>query len=82
MLARGLYTSALYKHVLIASCRKAADLAILKSISQDATDEERKMVEVFSEEDDFVCDFDFTPIHVAALNMYPSGDHERPTLSQ
>lgn len=62
--------------------RKAADLAILKSISQDATEAEHKMVEVFSEEDDFVRDFDFTPIHVAALDMYPAGDNERPTLSE
>jgi len=62
--------------------RKAADLAILKSISQDATEVEHKMVEVFSEEDDFVRDFDFTPIHIAALDMYPVDDLERPGLSQ
>ena len=62
--------------------RKPADLAILKSIGQDATETEHEMVKVFSQEDDFVRDFEFTPIHVATLHMYPIGDTERPSLQQ
>ncbi|KAF2203950.1 ankyrin [Delitschia confertaspora ATCC 74209] len=62
--------------------RKPADLAILKSIGHDATQVEHDIVEVFSKKDDFLSDFEFTPIHIAVLEMYPPTDPERPTLQE
>ncbi|KAL8876911.1 MAG: hypothetical protein Q9198_004973 [Flavoplaca austrocitrina] len=62
--------------------RKPADLAILKSLGSDATDVEREIVEVFSKKDDYVRDFDFTPIHIAVLNLYDVEDQERPSLER
>lgn len=62
--------------------RKPADFAIFKSLADDATHLEREMVEVFSQKDDYVRDFEFTPIHIAALNLYEAGDVERPSLEQ
>ena len=61
---------------------KPADLAILKSLADDATHVEREIVEVFSQRDDYVRDFDFTPIHIAVLNLYDPEDRERPSLEQ
>ena len=61
---------------------KPADLAILKTLTDDATDVEREIVEVFSQKDDYISDFEFTPIHVAVLNLYDPGDSERPSLEQ
>ncbi|KAI4267065.1 MAG: hypothetical protein L6R38_008425 [Xanthoria sp. 2 TBL-2021] len=61
---------------------KPADLAILKSLANDATDVEREIVEIFSKKDDYVRDFDFTPIHTAVLNLYDVDDRERPNLEQ
>ncbi|KAF2475797.1 ankyrin [Lindgomyces ingoldianus] len=60
--------------------RKPADLAILKSIGQDATQVEHDIVEVFSQKDGFLSDFDFTPIHIAVLELYSASDSERPSL--
>ena len=62
--------------------RKPADFAIFKSLADDATHIEREMVELFSQKDDHVKDFEFTPIHTAALNLYEAGDVERPSLEQ
>lgn len=62
--------------------RKPADLAILKSIGQDATQVEHDIVEVFSQKDDFMSDFEFTPIRVAVLEMYSPKDAERPPLQK
>ncbi|KAL8880712.1 MAG: hypothetical protein Q9198_001934 [Flavoplaca austrocitrina] len=62
--------------------RKPADLAILKFLGSDATDVEREIVEVFSKKDDYVRDFDFTPIHIAVLDLYDVEDRERPSLEQ
>lgn len=61
---------------------KPADLAILKSLSINATQNEREVVEVFSKKDDYISDFEFTPIHVAVLDLYDPTDLERPTLEQ
>ena len=61
---------------------KPADLAILRSLTDDATHVEREIVEVFSQKDDYISDFDFTPIHIAVLNLYDPGDSERPSLEQ
>ena len=62
--------------------RKPADFAIFKSLADDATHVEREIVEVFSQKDDYIRDFEFTAIHIAALNLYESGDTERPSLEQ
>ena len=62
--------------------RKPADLAILKSLSINATQNEREVVEVFSKKDDYISDFEFSPIHVAVLDLYDPTDLERPTLEQ
>ncbi|KAL8908685.1 MAG: hypothetical protein Q9207_000653 [Kuettlingeria erythrocarpa] len=60
--------------------RKPVDLAILRSLANDATNVEREIVEIFSKKDDYVRDFDFTPIHIAVLNLYDVEDRERPSL--
>ncbi len=62
--------------------RKPADLAILKSLGSDATHVEQEIVEAFSQTDDYVNDFDFTPIHIAVLGIYETSDVECPTLEQ
>lgn len=61
---------------------KPADLAILKSLGADATYLEQEIVEVFSRKDDYIGDFDFTPIHIAVLELYHPMDRERPSLEQ
>ena len=61
---------------------KPADLAILKSLGADSTHVEHDIVEVFSQKDDYVSDFEFTPIHIAVLDIYKPTDVERPTLEQ
>lgn len=48
----------------------------------DATHIEQNIVEVFSQRDDYTSDFEFTPIHIAVLEIYDSSDWERPTLEQ
>ncbi|KAL8997420.1 MAG: hypothetical protein Q9169_003283 [Polycauliona sp. 2 TL-2023] len=70
------------RHRAYGSERKPADLAILKSFGSDATDIEREIVEVFSKKDDYVRDFDFTPIHIVVLDLYDAEDRERPSLEQ
>lgn len=62
--------------------RKPADLAILKSLGADSTRVEQDIVEVFSQKDDYISDFEFTPIHIAVLDIYKPTDVERPTLEQ
>jgi len=61
---------------------KPADLAILKSLADDATHVEREIVEIFSQKDDYISDFEFTPLHIAVLNLYDPGGSERPSLEQ
>lgn len=61
---------------------KPADLAILKSLPIDSGHVEKQIVEVFSRQDDYVSDFEFTPIHIAVLGLYDSQDLERPSLEQ
>ena len=60
--------------------RKPIDLAILKSIGEDATEVEHDIVKAFSEKDDHLSDFEFTPIHIAVLDIYDANDSERPSL--
>ena len=40
------------------------------------------MVEVFSKKDDYMSDFEFTPIHIAVLDLYDPEDSERPSLEE
>ena len=61
---------------------KPADLAILKSIAADATHVEQEIISIFSQKDDYIRDFDFTPIHIAVLNLYDPTDRERPSLEE
>lgn len=61
---------------------KPADLAILKSFAVGATQVEQEIVKVFSRKDDYISDFEFTPIHIAVLNIYDSTDEERPSLEK
>lgn len=61
---------------------KPADLAILKLLGADSTHVEQEIVEVFSQKDDYISDFEFTPIHIAVLDIYKPTDLERPTLEQ
>lgn len=60
--------------------RRPADLAFFKLLSQDATDVEQDIVEVFSQQDDCMRDYDFTPIHIAVLEIYDTTDTEPPSL--
>ena len=61
---------------------KPADLAILKSLGAESTHLEQEIVEVFSQKDDYISDFEFTPIHIAVLDIYKPTDPERPTLER
>lgn len=47
-----------------------------------ATSIEHDINKAFSQKDDFLADFDLTPIHVAVLDLYESNDRERPDLEQ
>lgn len=67
---------------LTMTTRKPADLALLKSIGADATHIEKEILNVFSKEDDYTVDFEFTPIHIAVLEIYDSSDRERPSLEK
>lgn len=60
--------------------RRPADLALFKSLSHDATEVEQDIVELFSQRDDCMSDFEFTPIHIAVLELYDFTDKERPSL--
>jgi hypothetical protein len=62
--------------------RTPADFAVLKSIGKDAADADKKLVEVFSERDDVLLDFEFTPIHIAVLNLHGLEHCERPSLEE
>ncbi|KAL4933218.1 ankyrin repeat domain-containing protein [Aspergillus undulatus] len=64
------------------AARKPVDLAFLKSIGTDATQVEKDIVQLFSKEDDCTDDYEFTPIHIAVLELYDPSDAERPTLEQ
>ncbi|KAK3324477.1 ankyrin repeat protein [Cercophora scortea] len=62
--------------------RTPFDLAIMKSLAADATDVEKQIVEAFSHSNDYTSDFEFTPIHIAVLDLYEPTDTERPSLEQ
>lgn len=47
-----------------------------------AIHDEQEIVEVFSKKDDYIADFEFSPIHIAVLDLYDPTDLERPPLEQ
>ena len=47
-----------------------------------ATQAERDISEAFAQRDDYLSDFDFTPIHIAVLDLYEASGRERPSLEQ
>lgn len=55
---------------------------MLKSIGKDATENEKKLVALFGDQDDVLADFEFTPIHVAVLDLYSPEDRERPSIEK
>lgn len=63
-------------------CRTPADLAVLKAMGQEVGSIEQNILDIFREEDDILFDFEFTPIHKAALRLYDARDSERPSLEQ
>lgn len=62
--------------------RRPADLAILNSLLTGASEDELEINRVFARKDDYLSDFDFTPLHIAVLNLYEPSDNERPTLEK
>lgn len=58
------------------------DLAILKSFTSGATEIERAIVHTLGKPEDYLDDFDFTPMHIAVLGLYEPSDSERPSLEQ
>lgn len=58
------------------------DLAILKSFTNSASETEREIVRTLGKPEDYLDDFEFTPIHVAVLGIYEPTDSERPSLEQ
>ena len=62
--------------------RKPMDLAILKSFTWGASNVEREIVRVLGKQEDYLDDFEFTPIHIAVLGLYEPTDSERPSLEQ
>ncbi|KAL9127409.1 MAG: hypothetical protein Q9217_003705 [Psora testacea] len=62
--------------------RKPADLAIMNSLINGATQAEYEISKAFAQKDDYLIDFDFTPIHVAVLDLYDTNDRERPCLER
>lgn len=45
-----------------------------------ATDEEKQLVKLFPNEEDFIDDFGLSPIHCAVLHEYDEDDEEKPGL--
>lgn len=68
------------KHLTGSNSRRPSDLALFKSLGGDATQEEHDIVALFSQKDDCISDFEFTPIHIAVLEIYDVTDRERPSL--
>lgn len=58
------------------------DLAILKSFTADASETEHEVVRALGKPEDYLDDFDFTPMHIAVLGLYDPTDAERPSLEQ
>ncbi|WEW57464.1 hypothetical protein PRK78_002931 [Emydomyces testavorans] len=61
--------------------RKPVDLAILKSLTAGGTKIEKEIARILNY-DDYLTDFEFTPVHIAVLDLYDPSDSERPDLGQ
>ena len=62
--------------------RRPADLALMNSLLSGATQVERDINNAFAQKDDYLTGFDFTPIHIAVLDLYETSDKERPSLEE
>jgi ankyrin repeat protein len=60
--------------------RKPAHLAFVRYYSLNATDIDRQCLYAFPDWRDYRDDFDFTSLHLAALDDYPSKDKTNPSL--
>lgn len=58
------------------------DLAILKSFTSGASAIEREIVRTLGKPEDYLDDFEFTPMHIAVLGLYEPTDPERPNLEE
>ena len=43
---------------------------------------EQDINQAFAQKDDYLSDFDFSPIHIAVLDLYEPDDRERPSLKE
>jgi hypothetical protein len=68
--------------LIVVNSSTPSDLAFSKSLDQNATQAEQDIVEVFTKKDDCIRDFEFTPIHIAVLEIYDVADTERPSLQE
>ena len=68
--------------LIVLNLSTPSDLAFFKSLDQNATQVEQDVVEIFSKKDDCIRDFEFTPIHIAVLEIYDIADAERPSLQE
>ncbi|RHZ52990.1 uncharacterized protein CDV56_103863 [Aspergillus thermomutatus] len=49
-----------------------------QTLELDAAEVEKEIVRIFAEDNDYLEDFGFTPIHIAVLDLYDASDSERP----
>ena len=54
----------------------------MNSLLSGATQVERDINHAFAQKDDYLSGFDFTPIHIAVLDLYEPSDNERPSLEE
>ena len=54
----------------------------MNSLLSGATQAEHDINKAFAHKDDYLSGFDFTPVHIAVLDLYQSSDFERPSLEQ
>ncbi|KAF9766624.1 hypothetical protein IL306_000947 [Fusarium sp. DS 682] len=67
---------------MLALIRTPAELAFVKTIGPDVTQAEHDILEALTTEDDCLSNFEFSPIHIAVLGLYPTTDDERPSLKE
>lgn len=54
----------------------------MNSLLSGATQIERDINDAFAQKDDYLSSFDFTPVHIAVLDLYEPNDVERPSLEE
>jgi hypothetical protein len=57
-------------------------MAFFKTVHSGCTQLDHDIVNLFSEKNNILAEFDCTPIHIAVLGMYDPKDTERPTLEE